>query len=207
MTRLQTGIVAGVLAIFGVVLWHNRQDEHAAAEIRAALDSAAVATTRATNALAVSAQQKALSDSLATVAAQAEDDAHDATRAANRLRAERLRLLALVTTADSASPPADTSALARANTALDLSVAESDSLRVAITHHEAAEATKDQQITALVVAVDTSAQALTQARGVITQQSAVLRTMEPRCKIGPLPCPSRKLVAVGTTLATVLALR
>lgn len=208
MTRTIWMVIAGaVLSLLGLTWWHSRQDERVEAAKQAALDSAAVATTRATNALAASERARAESDSLAAVAESAQDDAHAASRAANRLRAERERLMALVTAKDSGSPLPDTTALARANHALDLSVSESDSLRASVAHHETAEAAKDGQIAALGVALDTTSAALGQARGVLAQQSAVLKTMAPRCKIGPLPCPSRTLVAVGTALATLVVVK
>jgi hypothetical protein len=175
------------------------------AKTDAALDSAAVAQTRAE----VNAALAKAAETRANVAANerraAQDSARRAIAEANRLRAQR-RVITPVASQPGAAPTvSDTLTATRA--ALENCESETSALRATIAQDSTA-ATKstvtEAELRGALALSRESAADLSRTVDMLTDR---LRTADPPCRVLFWGCPSRTQVAVGTAVVTVVLTR
>lgn len=142
-------------------------------------------------------------DSLRGAAARAQDRASEAIATADRLRAERRRLLAAA--GQPAPARADSAPVAMVDSALTLCVEETVVLRAALDHDRLALAFADQQAVELRAALSLEQRAASGLRQEVGDLTSALRRAEAPCRVLFWQCPSRRVAFAGGLVVAAVA--
>lgn len=194
-------LVAAVLLIVAAIsLWPAPDPAPLPPKLEQALDRHAAQT--AVDTLEIRRLERAAA--AAAAAARADSIARVRYRRAADLQQQRADSLAAIAAASaSAQDSARHYAAAYHHRTL-----EAEELRGALARAESETAHQRRRGDSLQVALDTAMRVATRANQLLAEAVAEIQRRNPPCRvIGPVPCPSRKVVAVATVVATLLVQR
>jgi hypothetical protein len=196
VTFRQIAPALGLLLAFALISrcqsdsWSRERDELVSENV------ALRATSRADSVRA--AEKSARADSLDAVAARAENRSQQAEARADRLRAERRRLLAAAGRVDTGRTSPEP--VTPVDSALTLAIEETVVLRAALEWDRNALVASQQQVAELRGALSLETASGAALRVQLASATTLLRRADPPCRILLWGCPSRTVVAVGGAL-------